>query len=194
MCSKENNREQTISMNIRSHTNSLFNSMSYAIGDSVIIDPGDMWNGFNNVEVVLLTHAHFDHIYGLNDLIRISPEAIIYTNEIGREMLFNAKKNLSAYNEIPFIFENADSVEIVNDSDSINIGDDLLASAVFTPGHNPSSITWIIGDAVFSGDSYIPGIKTVTNLPNGNKAHAIESEKLIMDIARNKRIYPGHKI
>lgn len=168
--------------------------MSYAIDDNVIIDPGDVWDGFSNVTVVLLTHAHFDHIYGLNDLIRISPEAKIYTNEIGREMLFNAKKNLSAYNEMPFVFENADNVKIVGDGDSVNIGDNLIASAIFTPGHNPSSITWIVGDAVFSGDSYIPCIETVTNLPNGNKAQAIESEKLIKGIARNKRIYPGHKI
>lgn len=45
--------------------------MSYVFND-ILVDPGDTWEGFNNVSSVLLTHAHFDHIYGLNELFRIS--------------------------------------------------------------------------------------------------------------------------
>ncbi len=48
--------------------------MSYAFS-RVLVDPGDVWEGFKNVSAVLLTHAHFDHIYGLNELLEISPEA-----------------------------------------------------------------------------------------------------------------------
>ena len=63
-----------------------------------------------------------------------------------------------------------------------------------TPGHNPGCITWAIGDAVFTGDAYIPGIKTVTNLPGADKALAAQSELSILKLAEGKQIFPGHKI
>lgn len=175
------------------HNYSLFNSVSYRLED-FIVDPGDIWEGFEDVATVLLTHAHFDHIYGLNELMKISPGAMIYTNEFGREMLLDARKNLSFYHETPFVFEHPESIIIVNDGDEIKLGNGLTAKAVFTPGHNPSCITWIIDDAIFTGDSYIPGIKTITNLPRGNKIQAIESENLIKRLAVGKTIYPGHKV
>lgn len=180
-------------MRVLSHTNSLFDSMSYAY-NGILIDPGDVWDGFSNVSKVLLTHAHFDHIYGLNDLLKISPEAKVYTNEFGREMLLNPRKNLSFYHETPFVFEHTENIVIVNDGDEIELGNGQIAKAVFTPGHNPSCITWIIKDAIFTGDSYIPGIKTVTNLPKANKIQSLESENLIERLAIGKTIYPGHTV
>ncbi len=80
------------------------------------------------------------------------------------------------------------------DGDIIDLGHNIRAQAFFTPGHNPSCITWKIGDAIFTGDSYIPGLKTVTNLPGGNKAHAEESVALIKELSKDKFIYPGHEI
>jgi len=167
--------------------------MSYAF-DGVLVDPGDVWVGFDNVSAVLLTHAHFDHIYGLNELLGISPGARVYTNPIGKDMLLNARKNLSLYHETPFVFEHPEAVVIVNDGMTVNLGNGRSARAVFTPGHNPSCITWVVGSHVFTGDSYIPGIKTVTNLPDGNRFQANESEDLIKSISKDKVILPGHNV
>lgn len=180
-------------IDIEYHINTIFSSTTYRFG-KYLVDPGDCWEGFKYVETVLLTHAHFDHIYGLNELLRISPSVKVYTNEAGREMLLNARKNLSFYNDSPFVFKSPDCLVVIEDGDEIEIGDGQIAKAVFTPGHNPSCITWIIGDAIFSGDSYIPGIKTATNLPEGNRLQAIESESKIKQISIGKTIYPGHKI
>ncbi len=167
--------------------------MSYAF-NGILIDPGDIWADFENTKTVLLTHAHFDHIYGLNGLLKYSPDVSVYTNEIGREMLLEARKNLSFYQEIPFVFKHPESIVIVKDGDVINISDGNMAKAVFTPGHNPSCITWIINDMVFSGDSLIPGIKTVTNLPGSNRSQAVKSEEVIRQLAIGRTIYPGHKV
>lgn len=180
-------------MSIISNINSILNSISYSFND-ILIDTGDIWSKFNNVSAVLLTHAHFDHIYGLNELFAKNPEAKVFTNSIGKEMLLNARKNLSFYHETPFVFEYPDKIVTVNDGEEIQIGENLIAKAVFTPGHNPSCISWVIGDDIFTGDSYIPGIKTVTNLPNGNKAQAKKSEQLILNLAKNRTIHPGHLI
>lgn len=171
--------------------NTLLNSITYRI-DNIIIDPGDKCNLFNNIEVVLLTHAHFDHIYGLNELCKEFPNILVYTNVFGRDMLANAKKNMSYYHETPFVYSYPDRVKVVDNREEIILNDNLTAKAIFTPGHNPSCITWIIKNCLFTGDAYIPGIQTVTNLPGGNKQQAAESIETIKKLAIGRNIYPGH--
>lgn len=65
-----------------------------------------------------------------------------------------------------------------------------MVSIIPTPGHNPSCLTFMIDQMIFSGDSYIPGVKTVTNLPGGNRAQAEESIRKILSFGGT--IYPGH--
>lgn len=178
---------------IQLRVNSLFSSISYGL-QKTLIDCGDEWEGFKGVSAVLLTHAHFDHIYGLNKLFTVSPEAKVYTNSAGKEMLLNARKNLSFYHESPFMYEYPDQIVVVEDGEEVEIGNGLSARAVFTPGHNASCITWVVGDCLFTGDAYIPGIKTVTNLPGSNKQQAAESLKLIEKLSKDRTIYPGHKV
>lgn len=175
------------------HINTLMNSISYRF-NNVIIDPGDEWEGMSDVETILLTHAHFDHIYGLNNVIEKNPNAKVYTNDYGAEMLVNSKKNLSTYHESPFTFRKPENLVIIKHGDKLEFCGYINAEAIFTPGHNPSCITWLIGNCLFTGDSYIPGIKTVTNLPSANKMQAAESEEIIKNLAIHSNIYPGHKI
>ncbi len=178
---------------IDSHINSLFDSISYRIGN-LLIDPGDEWEGMDDVEAVLLTHAHFDHIYGLNCVIEKSPMAKVYTNAHGAQMLTDAKKNLSKYHENPFTLNTSGNIVIVNDNDEIEFSNGIKTKAIFTPGHNPSCITWLTGNCLFTGDAYIPGIKTVTNLPGADKKKALESEIKLIRLGERYRIYPGHYI
>lgn len=83
-------------------------------------------------------------------------------------------------------------IRVVADGQSVNLFDGIDARAVYTPGHNPGSVTWVIEDMVFTGDSFIPGLKTVTNMPLSNKAQALESEILIRRLAKDRTVYPGH--
>lgn len=179
---------------IKTFENSIINSYSYLIEKTILVDVGDYKSEYDNVGIVLLTHAHFDHIYGLNELLKLSPNALVYTNEAGRKMLLDARKNLSFYHETPFVFEYPNRIVVVADGDEVAIGSGLIAKAVFTPGHNLSCITWVVGDAVFSGDSLIPGVKTVANLPGGNRSQAVKSEEIIRQLALSRTLYPGHKV
>lgn len=176
------------------HVNSLFNSVSYRLG-GILVDPGDEWEGFENVDAVLLTHAHFDHIYGLNRLMELNPAAVVYTNQYGLKSLLDDKLNLSRYNESPFSFKYPDNVRVINDGDEIISGNGLVARAMFTPGHNGSCITWIVGERMFTGDSYIPGVKVVTNLPGGKRELAERSLERIHELeAMGVQVFPGHSV
>lgn len=99
-----------MSIDVLSSVNNCFSSVSYVIKEHTLVDPGDFKTFYANIDIVLLTHSHFDHIYGLNDLFKSSPNARVYTNSFGREMLLNAKKNLSFYHEKPFVFEYPDQI------------------------------------------------------------------------------------
>jgi glyoxylase-like metal-dependent hydrolase (beta-lactamase superfamily II) len=161
-----------------------------------IIDPGDVYDIIrslrqDNMELngILLTHAHFDHIYGLNELIASFPTVKVYTNEFGAQMLVSAKLNMSKYHEMPFELQHPENVVILDGKTEVG-----PFKVYATPGHNPSCLTFVTDEAVFTGDAYIPGIAVVTNLPKGNKEQAQQSVRMISDLAKGRTIYPGHSV
>lgn len=145
------------------------------------------------IEGVLLTHAHYDHMYGLPKLTEMFPSLRVYTNEIGEKALANERLNFSKYHEDPINYV-SDNVVICGDGDEIELFDGVKAFVHYTPGHNTACLTYEVGDYLFTGDSYIPGIKVVTNLPGGDKALAVESLERILKLAEGKVLCPGHVV
>lgn len=186
-------------MNISQHINSIFNSNTYLIKDKSydycwLIDIGDtdyLIDNSLNINGIFLTHSHFDHIYGINKIIEKFPDCIIYTSKSGNEALYSDKLNLSKYHESPLIF-NGNNVKIINENDKIEIFPNISLEVIETPGHCPSCLTYYTNKYIFTGDSYIPGINLVTNLPKGNKIQAQESLEKIKELAKNRIICPGH--
>ena len=186
-------------MTIHQIVNSIFNSCSYVLTQdkqSWLVDCGDVDQILplidGKLQGVLLTHAHFDHIYGLNNLESLFPGVPVYTVMAGLNGLMSDKLNFSRYYGEPFIFDSPDNVKLVNDGDCISLFDGVEIKAVATPGHSPGCVTWVTSNAIFTGDSYIPGVKTVTNLPHSDKDLALKNEALIRQMVENRSIYPGH--
>ena len=181
--------------------NSFFDSMTWLLSETEsnqvwIVDCGDFAPIIDKIEGreiagVLLTHAHFDHIYGLPELIKRFPNCKIYTNAIGRETLADARLNMSLYHETPLTVVGP-QVHICEEGDELPLLDSVTAKVYETPGHHPSCLTFRIDNYMFTGDAYIPGVKVVTNLPKGDKKQAQESLQRILKLAEGKRIRPGH--
>lgn len=140
---------------------------------------------------VLLTHSHFDHIYGINDFHKKFPDCKIYTSEYGKIALKDAKKNLSFYHEQAIEYLE-DNVQVLKEGDKIELFHNIYLEVLETPGHCPSCLTYYTDNYIFTGDSYIPNLKVVTNLPKGNKIQAQESLERIKELAKNRIICPGH--
>ena len=186
--------------------NSIFTSKTYIlskIGEDKawIVDIGDVEpvvtfleeKGFS-VEGVFLTHAHFDHIYGLPELVKCYPRCKVYVTEYAKEGLASDKLNMSRYHETPVTFE-GDNMVVVHEGDSMRLFDDEPDMQFFeTPGHNPGCLTMVLGDMVFTGDAYIPGVGANTQLPHADKEQAKESMERILRLADGKTIYSGHKV
>ena len=183
--------------------NSFFDSITWLLSETEsslvwLVDCGDINPiverlGNRTIAGVLLTHAHFDHIYGLPELINRFPECKIYTNGIGRDTLANARLNMSLYHETPLTVEGL-QIRICGEGDEISLYQDLAAKVYETPGHHPSCLTFMVCDYLFTGDACIPGTKVVTNLPKGEKNLAQESLGRINRLSKGKTILPGHQI
>lgn len=144
------------------------------------------------VKGVFITHTHIDHIQGINDLLTIYPDCMVYVNEAGRDGLYNDKINLTFYHGEPLCFVGGD-VRITKEGDKVQLFEGLEMEIIETPGHHPSCICFKAGNYLFSGDSYIPGVPVVTKLKGGNRTQAEESEERIKSLVKeNTMLCPGH--
>jgi glyoxylase-like metal-dependent hydrolase (beta-lactamase superfamily II) len=188
---------------VTSAVGQVMGSVVYALSDGIshdyyLVDIGEFDAARNllpkdaNVRGVFITHGHHDHIFGLNRLKEAYPECVVYASEECARMLASAKLNLSMYLEMPMEYKG--EVTILHDGDIVDLFDGISLTAIATPGHNPSCLCFMVGDYLFTGDSYIPGVKVVTNLPNGNKRQAQESVAKILKLAQWRVICPGHEV
>lgn len=160
--------------------NSQFNSNTYILSmkDEVsvwLVDPGDVqpvfdWMKRNNqreLKGILLTHTHFDHIYGVNEILREFPEcAVFVANEYGKEGLTNIKQNGSKYTGNPIVIEKPDNVRFFESE--MNLWPKVTLSSQITPGHSDDSICFMIENLLFTGDTLLRGLRTVTKIRGGS--------------------------
>lgn len=167
--------------------------------DAWLVDCGDVGHVAEMIDErglslkgVFLTHVHYDHIYGLNELRGRYGKFAVYTNDRGKENLYNTRYNFSKFHELDFVFEGSE-VEIIDDGSVVELFEGQVMEVIATPGHDWSSLTYGLGDYLFTGDSYIPGLKTVTIFPKSNKQQAKVSEELIRTKIKSTTIIcPGH--
>ena len=188
-------------LEVKSAIGQVMDSMVYALSDGIgkdyyLIDIGDFDAAQSllpkeaDVRGVFITHGHHDHIFGLNKLKEAYPDCRVYASEGCAKILASSKANLSLYLEIPFEYNG--EVSVLQDGEQIDLFDDIALTVIATPGHNPSCLCFMVDDYLFTGDSYIPGVKVVTNLPGGSKRQAQESVEKIMELAKGRIICPGH--
>jgi glyoxylase-like metal-dependent hydrolase (beta-lactamase superfamily II) len=199
-------------MDIYKHTNSILTSITYIlfVADSDaawLIDCGDAdavisWAEQNKkiISGVFLTHTHYDHIYGLNELKKSYPGLKVYTSMDGIQGLYNPKLNMSFYHTAfyhdaigTYVFE-YDEVQQLKESDVVELWPTINLEVFETPGHDSSCLIYKTDNFLFTGDSYIPGIKVVANLPKSNKKQADESLEKIFDLEKKYKliINAGH--
>lgn len=167
-----------------------------------VVDPGSSidelidWidNNKKYVCAALITHAHFDHIMGLNKLINQYPKIEIYASPNATEGFLSEKLNGSYYQEIPFVINRKDYI-CVNEGDTIKMWDECVINVLETPGHGRDCLSFYIHGNLFTGDALIPGVKVYTKLKNSNKNDAINSiNRLIRQFDANTMIWPGHEM
>ena len=166
--------------------------------DCIVVDPADQGgniykaltkNGFE-VKAILLTHGHYDHIWGTKELRELSG-AKLYALEGEKKLLSNARVNVSAQTGRPYTVE-AD--EYFQDGDERTFAG-MRFRVIATPGHTEGSCCYYFPDAGFlvSGDTLFQESVGRTDLPTGSMSQLIRSirEKLFL-LPEETKVYPGH--
>lgn len=142
-------------------------------------------------EYIILTHEHFDHIWGCNYLINKYKSKII-TSQKCSLAIHDAKRNLSLfYDQKGFEVSLADIVLEGIEYNFIWRGYKLQ----FFPaqGHTAAGICFSVGKYLFTGDSLIKDTRTVTKLYSGSKQELINTiNRIKMMKGEGIVICPGH--
>lgn len=167
-------------------------------GDAIVVDPADKGDriygalkekGFS-VAGILLTHGHFDHIWGANALRELSG-AKIYALEAERQLCEDAELNVSAqagraYTVVPDVY--------VKDGEELTIAG-ITCKVIATPGHTAGSCCYYFSDAGFlvCGDTIFLESVGRTDFPTGSSRELIASVKeKIFVLPESVQLYPGH--
>lgn len=168
-----------------------------------IIDPGN-WNDRETetlqkfiekkeitVKNILLTHAHIDHVLGLQwafDTYKVPVKMHKEDQEILDRNPMSARNY--GFEFIPF----KGDIEFLNDGDFVFLDEDEL-KVLFVPGHSPGSIAFYNENQKFviSGDALFQGSIGRTDLYRGNHSQLLESIKnKLFTLPEETEVYSGH--
>lgn len=164
----------------------------------IFVDPADQGeeickaltrNGFT-IEAILLTHGHFDHIWGSKEL-REASGAKIYALDAEKQLCENSHNNVSEwagrpYTVVPDVY--------VKDGEELTLAG-MTFKVIATPGHTIGSCCYYFEEPGFlvSGDTLFEESTGRCDLPTGSMGSLVRSikEKLFV-LPEETKVYPGH--
>ncbi len=166
--------------------------------DVILFDPADRGDyiyetlaGHDlNVAGILLTHGHFDHIWGSRKLKELSG-APIYAYEEEKEVCEDAGVNVSAQAGRAYTVE-AD--KYVKDGEELTIAG-MTCRLIATPGHTKGSCCYYFKEdgMLISGDTLFQESVGRTDLPTGSMSRLVRSIKdKLLCLPDEVKVYPGH--
>lgn len=168
--------------------------------DSIIIDLGGDWEkikkdadnfGFN-INYILLTHGHFDHILGIPEMQKTENIPVLM-NEKDLFLTEHLSEMLSHFR----IISDVSSVKIdnlIDETTPLKVGNYSITTLA-TPGHTPGGQSYYVDGKVFSGDSLFKHSIGRTDLEGGDHRQLINSVKTkLYTLPPSTVVYPGHDV
>ena len=159
----------------------------YLIGDKnkrecVMVDPawdvpavlGEAEKDGMKVVGGLVTHTHFDHVNGLENLAS-KTQARIYVHK----------------NEAGFLKGLKDYIEKVDSGFKLAVGD-MEITFLHTPGHTPGSQCFLVNNRLVSGDTLFINACGRCDLPGGDATQMYESLQRLAKLGEGVVLLPGH--
>ena len=150
--------------------------------ETAVVDPGwDVPAILNaaaqdemRITKILITHTHFDHINGVEEIMRATDaQVIVHKKEIGA---------------VPV---EGPSIQGVEGGAKVPLGK-LDLSLLHTPGHTPGSVCFTVADRLITGDTLFIGGCGRCDLPGGDPELMYKSLTRLKAMDGHLVLYPGH--
>ncbi len=142
------------------------------------------------VEWILETHAHADHITAASYLqAALGGKTAIGDRITTVQSVFKGIFNL----EHAFSTDGSQFNHLMKDDERFAIGS-LEGRVMYVPGHTPACVAYQIGDAVFVGDTmFMPDVGTARcDFPGGDAKTLYQSVKKILSLPEETRLFMCH--
>lgn len=134
---------------------------------------GEAKKSGRKIEAVLLTHTHFDHCNAVEEFISKLPVPV-YVHE-------------AEMKDLPSGLD----IRPTKKDMKIDVAG-LSIRCIHTPGHTPGSQSFLVDDAIFTGDTlFVDGCGRV-DLPGSSPKEMMSSLSNLASLPDNVTVYPGH--
>ena len=142
------------------------------------------------VKGILITHAHFDHIFSLESLLKeFDCKCFVHKNGIAK--FANPDLNCSFF----FVKQNfdisSDRVETISEGDIITFGDEEI-KIIELPGHTDCGVGFVVGNNIFCGDTIFSDGYGRCDLPTSSSKDLRCSIDKLYNNYNNYILYSGH--
>ena len=175
--------------------------------EAIIIDPGDEVDELIgavrdhqlDVQYILLTHAHIDHVTGVA-AAKLAFDAPVYLH---LDDLFLYEHTVQQGEMFGFKVQQPPPIDVYYDMKPISFGD-LEVRVHHTPGHCPGGVCLQVGDPanlregtagahLFVGDTLFAGSIGRTDLPGGNYETLMRAiTEVLFSLGDASIVHPGH--
>lgn len=142
------------------------------------------------VQWILETHVHADHLSAAQYLKQQLGGCVAMSNKISLvQQTFSPIYNL----DLQYFLSHQSFDYLFDDDEHFKIGE-LDAYNIATPGHTPACLSYVIGNAVFVGDTlFMPDYGTARcDFPKGSAAQLFDSIQKIYQLPETTRVFLCH--
>jgi glyoxylase-like metal-dependent hydrolase (beta-lactamase superfamily II) len=143
-----------------------------------------------DVDWVIETHVHADHLTGAQQLRDVfGAKTAIGSHVTKVQQTFKTMFNLGD----EFKADGSQFDHLIEDGEEWSIGE-VQCQAVHTPGHTPACMTYLMGDALFTGDTiFMPDFGSARcDFPGGSATELYSSVKKLLSFSPKTRMFVGH--
>lgn len=142
-----------------------------------------------HVEMILLTHSHWDHIADVSELKKLL-KSPVYVHKDDAENLENPGTD-----RLPLFFplKGVKADGYLHEGQVLNVGN-LRFEVIHTPGHTPGCVCFYLPEekTLFSGDTLFRGTIGNISFPSSQPALMWDSLKKLAALPFETKVYPGH--
>ena len=143
-----------------------------------------------NLDYILLTHGHFDHIVSLDTLRQATGvPAMIHQND-GDFPTDAIKNGFRVFFHMDQVYHAPD--QLLQSDQILQLGDEEI-QVIHTPGHTRGSVCFLCNrEFLITGDTLFDEGRGRTDLYGGNEAQLLLTLQEMRKLPQNLPIYPGH--